>query len=146
MKKINDSLYFNISRVALLLRRDFLQNLNEFNITPEQWSIMALLNETHEPISQKSITEHLLNDKYAVSKMINKMISKEWIIKEADINDTRVTLISLTKKGTEDMLKIGSVLSESQNNREYNMFPNEDKDVVLNFLKQIRIFFNDIKE
>ncbi|MGL1892235.1 MAG: MarR family transcriptional regulator [Spirochaetaceae bacterium] len=146
MIKVNDSIYFNISRVALLLRRDFLQNLKEFNITPEQWSIMAFLNEKQKPISQKSIVEHLLKDKHAVSKMINKMVKKEWIIKEADINDSRVTLISLTKKGTEDMHTIGNVLSKSQHNREYNMFPNEEKKMILNFLKQIRIFFNDIKE
>lgn len=143
MKKLDDSIYYNISRVALLLRRDFLKTLKEFNITPEQWSIMVLLSEKKEPVSQKTIADHLLKDKHAISKMINRMINKEWVIKELNKDDNRITLITLSNKGYQDMHKIKNILTETQGNRTYSDTSEENKDTILNFLKQIRAYFND---
>lgn len=146
MKKIDDSIYYNISRVALLLRRDFLHTLKEFNITPEQWSVMALLREQDKPLSQKIIVDHLLKDKHTISKMINRMENKNWIIKKQDKSDNRITLISLSKKGHEDLEKIKDILKKTQGDRSYSNTTNDEKDVVLNFLKQIRIYFKDLEE
>lgn len=143
-RELNDSIAFNISRVALLLRRDFLHTLKDFNVTPEQWQILSLLIESNKKLSQKEITTQLLKDKHAVSRMIDRMVSKNWIKKNSSDTDSRITLISITTEGESAQSEMERMLTDSVQSKLFNRFSSDEKKDVLNFLQEARTLLNDV--
>lgn len=143
-RQLNDSIPFNISRIALLLRRDLLHTLRHFNVTPEQWEILSLLSEMDNKLSQKEIAGRLLKDKHTISRMINSLVTKKWIKKDSSKTDSRVTLISLTKEGVLAQEEMRVLLSNSVKTKIFNNFSKKEKDNALKFLKDIRVILNDM--
>ena len=74
--------------------------LNQFNVTNTQLSIMLLLyvNET-ERETLSSISGKLGLSSPAISKVLNTLHKKDFIIKKENLNDRRCKYISLSKKG-----------------------------------------------
>lgn len=140
---LNDSLAFNLHRAALLLRRDLIRTLSEFDITPEQWQILLLLWEEEGSVSQKEIVQKLLKDKHAVSRMIQRMEKRGWIYKIVSSTDSRVTLIQITEHGRSIKEEMYKKLSHHVRGEVFNTFSQEEKDSVKDFLKRLRNALGD---
>ncbi len=98
-KFLDNALGFNIDRVAILLRRELIHVLSEYDITPEQWQIMITLWHSDYPLIQSEIVKMTLRDKHSISRMIMKLVNKGWIKKNKGEDDARQTFIGLTEKG-----------------------------------------------
>ena len=99
-KFLDDALGFNIHRVGVLFRRELIRTLAEYNMTPEQWQVMATLWAIHRPLSQNDIVKSTMKDKPTVSRMIQRLEKNGWIEKAPDRLDARITMIQLTGKGS----------------------------------------------
>jgi DNA-binding MarR family transcriptional regulator len=127
---LENSLAFNINRVALLLRRELIRALSEYNMPPEQWTIMATLWSTGKPLIQKEITELTLSDRHTVSRMIARLEKNGWIEKVQSEKDGRSTLIKPKPGGlalkNEVYKKLSSHTREIQKS-----IPQKEKDQLL---------------
>lgn len=70
--------------------------LAEYEMTPEQWQIMATL-WGGKVLSQADIVTLTLKDKHNVSRIIQRLVDKGWVDKGPDPDDARATLIKPTK-------------------------------------------------
>ncbi|WP_339815643.1 MarR family transcriptional regulator [uncultured Imperialibacter sp.] len=134
---LEDNLLFQISEVAKLLHKRLTMAFEEdgFDITPEQFSILALL-WYKEGINQQEIANELRRDKTTIARIINNMINRNLIVKIPDQLDKRNNLIYLTKKGkelqTEMVATSGKVYVQTM-----QRLPAKDVAVSLSVLKQI---------
>ncbi|MCP4297543.1 MAG: MarR family transcriptional regulator [Proteobacteria bacterium] len=96
---LENTLGFNVYRVALLFRRELIRSLSQFNMTPEQWQVMTTLWSTGQPLNQSEIVRLILKDKPTISRMIHRLQRNGWIEKTTSLEDGRVTLIQPTPKG-----------------------------------------------
>lgn len=95
---LQKQLGYNVNRVALLLRRELVRAFREYEITPEQWQVLATLWR-HGEMNQTQIAAVTLQDLPAVSRMIKRLEQKGYIVKERDPGSQRTTIIKLTAKG-----------------------------------------------
>ncbi|TGM74257.1 MarR family transcriptional regulator [Leptospira mtsangambouensis] len=138
---LDDQIGFNLNRVALLFRRELIRCLKEFQLSPEQWQVLAMLWQK-DTLSQKQIIELTLQDAPSASKMIRRMELAGLIQVEVSKLDKRSTLISLSTKGKslekvlpkKILLHFEPILSTiSEKNRK----------TFLNLLKDFRTVFGD---
>ncbi len=99
---LENNLLFQISEVAKLLHKNLSSAFeqNGFNVTPEQFSVLALL-WYKEGIKQQEIADELKRDKTTIARIIENMLNSNLIVKVPDQLDKRNNLIYLTKKGKE---------------------------------------------
>jgi DNA-binding MarR family transcriptional regulator len=99
---LENNLLFQIGEVARLLHKNLAQAFEEegFGVTPEQFSVLALL-WYKEGINQQDIANELRRDKTTIARMIENMVKRNLIVKVPDQLDKRNNLVYLTKKGKE---------------------------------------------
>ena len=98
---LDNALGFNLDRVANIYRQELMRALADYDLTPEQWQIMALVWHSSEPLNQQEITDLLAKDKPNVSRMIRRLEVKGWLERRPDPNDARAFHIRPTKLGLE---------------------------------------------
>jgi DNA-binding MarR family transcriptional regulator len=77
----------------------------KFHITPAQWHILFLVKE-HDGISSKDIAKSQNISSSAATQLIDGLVSKNFLVREYDLDDRRVLKIHLsqtTKKFVDDM-------------------------------------------
>ena len=114
MKKtytVEKSIGFIIYRTALALKAALQRTLKErrFNITPEQFGILHVLQE-EEGLSQKEIGNILFKDKPNVSRMLDALERKRLIHRQA--TDRRRNAIFLTTEGKKLVEEIIPVIEQ----------------------------------
>lgn len=97
---INNNLYFKIELTARRIRQ-YGQNAlksHGINITIEQWLVLNVISE-NENISQISVGEKLVKDKPTISRMVNQLEKKGFIIKNSSATDSRKVELAISEKG-----------------------------------------------
>ncbi|MEO9513620.1 MAG: MarR family transcriptional regulator [Flavobacteriaceae bacterium] len=97
---INKNLYFKIELTARRIRQ-YGQNVlksHGVDITIEQWLVLNVISENKD-ISQISIGEKLIRDKPTISRMVNQLEKKEFILKKSSDTDSRKVELTISKKG-----------------------------------------------
>lgn len=95
---LNDALGFNIDRVANRYRIELIRALTPYDLTPEQWQIMAIIWYSPEALNQQDITQLLTKDKHNVSRMVRRLEAKGWLERRPDPH-SRALFIRPTKLG-----------------------------------------------
>jgi len=72
------------------------KELIKYNLTVEQWSLLALLWSKNNR-TQKSLQDELLKNKATINSLVNYLIKNGFITKNQDTKDKRRTIISLTE-------------------------------------------------
>ena len=101
MATLDESLGFNLYRVAQLYRRELIRALVDYDLTPEQWQLLATLAEGGNSITQGEIATLALKDKHSVSRMLDKMERAGWIARHPHPDDARATSVRLGRRGAE---------------------------------------------
>lgn len=115
--------------------------LSEYEMTPEQWQVMAMLWNGRE-LTQVEIADLTLKDKHSVSRIVQRLVNKGWIKKISNPQDGRSTLIRPTRKGWK--------LQDEVPKRLLDWFEPihesiglENRRQLLSLLKQVRTIFGD---
>ncbi len=140
--QLNEALGYSIYRVNLLFRRELIQALSEYGITPEQWQIQSLLWASKDPLNQREIVQDTLKDKHTVSRIINRMVRDGWVTKTISSKDKRVTKIALTEKSRSLREKMQTTLFTHFKSI-FDQFGMEEHDRMLNLLKKLRKILGD---
>lgn len=83
-----------LTKLSLLLKREFNKKLAPFNLTFNQWLILKEL-KTQGPIPAKELGEAIGSDKATVSQCINLLEKKGYITRVPNEEDRRVKLIEI---------------------------------------------------
>ncbi len=108
---LEESLGFNVYRCALLFRRELTRALARYGMTPEQWHVLAVLDDADAPVSQSDVVRSLMKDKPTVTRILQRMERDGWVRRSASVEDARVTLIERTPAGGELCGKIPPLLT-----------------------------------
>jgi DNA-binding MarR family transcriptional regulator len=83
----------------------------EIDVTIDQWIIIQLLYK-HSQLNQQELSELAFKDAPTVTRMIDLLVTKGIVIREADTNDRRKFIISLTASGSDTYHKVLPLLLE----------------------------------
>ena len=72
--------------------------MRSFDITPEQFAILALLQE-RDGLQQREIADLLLKDRPNITRILERMQNKKLIRRETDLKDRRAVRVHLTTQG-----------------------------------------------
>ena len=139
---LENALGYNFNRVYVLLRREFLRALAEYNMTPEQWYVMMTLWSTGHPLNQRDIIRMTLKDKPTVSRMVQRLEKNGWIEKAVSQFDGRVTIIQPTKKGVALKKEVPQKLI-SHFDTFWKQLGEEDEQILFRILKKLRHILAD---
>lgn len=108
---LEEATSFLISRIHARMKNVFLRKLKKYQITTEQWVLLAKLSE-HDGISPTDLSLISLRDKPYTTRLIDKLAENKLIVKKASQDDRRSLLIYLTKQGAEIKKEIIPVADE----------------------------------
>ena len=96
--KLDDSLGFILNKTNSKLKNQLYQRFNEYNVTPEQWSVLNCL-WVQEGISPKELADMIFKDKPNTNRILEKLQKKDLILRKHHPLDKRAYQIYLTKRG-----------------------------------------------
>ncbi|MEG6617039.1 MarR family transcriptional regulator [Peptococcaceae bacterium 1198_IL3148] len=96
--KLEDSLGFVLNKTNAKLKNKLSQRFNNYNVTPEQWSILNCL-WAQEGIAPKELADMIFKDKPNTNRILEKLQAKELIVRKPHPVDKRAYQIFLTDRG-----------------------------------------------
>lgn len=81
------------------------------DMTAEQWGVIVLLQQ-HQPITQRQLSEWLYLEKSSVSRSIDGLERRGWIVRQAAPEDRRSKLVSLTPKSLEVVAQCAAIATQ----------------------------------
>ncbi|HPQ44166.1 MAG TPA: MarR family transcriptional regulator [Syntrophales bacterium] len=127
-----------ISQIREKANRFLIGELKRHDMTglaPSHGDILWVLF-TQGALSMKALAKLIDRDKSTVTALINKLISLGYVQKQQDIADSRVTIISLTKEGSDlkdDLIEISQNLIA----KVYQTLSEDEQDVLIELLTKI---------
>jgi DNA-binding MarR family transcriptional regulator len=76
------------------------------NITTQQYNILRILRGSNKPMSTLEIRGRMLDRMSDTSRIVDRMLLKEWILKCTDPQDKRKVSITITPKGLELLARL----------------------------------------
>ncbi|KSU58728.1 hypothetical protein AS034_19700 [[Bacillus] enclensis] len=74
-------------------------NIKNYDITPEQWTVLKRLSE-NDGINQKELANKAEKDQPTVTRILDILERKELVIKKKNEEDRRSFILFITDKGT----------------------------------------------
>ncbi len=112
-----------------------LKELGIEGLAPSHGDILVNLFRS-SPLPMKELAERIGRDKSTVTALINKLIKLEYVKKQSDPSDSRVTLIGLTSKGKElkpDFEYVSAKLLSTT----FKGFSNDEREQAVRLLERI---------
>lgn len=97
---LETSIGYIINKTALKLKAELLNGFRShgIDITTEQWAVLIFLNEV-DGRTQREIAETLTKDKTNLSRILDGMEKKDWIVRQSHEKDRRSYRIFITQQG-----------------------------------------------
>lgn len=97
---LEKSIGYLINRTAMKLKAELLNSFKSqgLKITTEQWAVLASLTEA-DGKTQSEIAEKLIKDKTNLSRILDGMEKRKWLVRHAHENDRRSYRIFITQEG-----------------------------------------------
>jgi DNA-binding MarR family transcriptional regulator len=96
----------NIIYTANWLNEKVAQILGNEEITQQQYNILRILRGSDTPLSTLKIRERMLDKMSDTSRIVDRLIAKGLVEKNACVKDKRLVDITLSKKGTQLVEKL----------------------------------------
>lgn len=132
---MNKSLGFILNRTAYASKNAFNQRIKDYDISPEQWSVVYRVIE--EPgISQKLVSDSTYKDQGNLTRMIDKLVKNNFLIKQQNSINRREIELFPTKKAVD--LSNSIIEHSTQHNKKMlNTFSKEEKEQLFTLLNKI---------
>lgn len=96
--KLHDCTYFLANRLTRALKRTFDRRLEPYGLTAATWCALMALAE-NGPLTQKKLAEILALENPTVTRTIDRLVEKGFVVRHSVPHDRRSSTISLTAKG-----------------------------------------------
>lgn len=137
IKKLDDIYFFLLERTVRRFRkfsqREFTKR--EIDLSGEQWVVVKRVHES-PGITQTEIANSTYKDPASVTRMIDILEKKEFVVRTAEEGDRRACSINLTVKGQK---YVDEVLPLAAEMRKFGMrnVSNQDKETFIKVLNKI---------
>jgi DNA-binding MarR family transcriptional regulator len=141
-----DTYHLLAGRTTLGLNRLLTQRFKENNIpiSREQWSVLAVL-WIQDGCSQQFIANETDRDKPSTTRLIDTLEKEGYIYRQGDLNDKRINLIFLTKKGKDLEKSINPIIEKTLIDATIGISDKEKKTVKSVFEKVYNNIMNSLK-
>lgn len=134
---IIDSIHVNANRVII----DELAKYNLKELAPSHGGILILLYQNEQGVPMNKITSVINKDKSTVTALVNKLEKMDLIEKFKNKNDSRSTMVKLTKKGLDTKPIVIDKISNKLLNITYKDFSLQEKEIIHKLLNKIKSNF-----
>jgi DNA-binding MarR family transcriptional regulator len=135
---LDESLGFQVNATANAIKTRFGKFLKPYGIAPEQFATMVMLKENPD-ISQTEMANLHQKDKTTITRMIDSLSKKEFIIKDKLDGDRRTNSIRLSKKGHEVVEEMDSVVLPILEYQK-KLFSEEEIEIFMSVLERLKVF------
>lgn len=135
VKKV--SLPHKVTQIAYKINQYLSKDLIEFDIAPEQRVILEVVDK-NEKISQNELSQFLKKDKTTVSRTLDVIEKKGYIVRKYTNEDKRIKFITLTSFGKEALDKTEKIVT-SFRKKTLNNFSKEELDAFFDFLEKLSL-------
>lgn len=119
-----------------------LKKHNLEGLAPSHGDILVHLYEHEDGVPMNKITASINKDKSTVTALVNKLEKLELLEKFKNENDSRSTMVKLTKKGLDTKPIVMENISKKLLDITYENFTKKEKELVCNLLEKIKDNFN----
>ena len=134
-KNLSDCTVFLLAKAYQRAHSEFKKLLKPYGVTNIQHIVLESL--AHSPgATATELCKSLILDKATLSGVIDRLGESEWIVKQADLDDSRVQRLYLTDKAQ----KVNEELCEMRNRFDKELladFSVEEKLLLKRFLKEL---------
>lgn len=141
--EIDNSLGFIVAKTNHYMKTYFSKLIkdNELNITTEQWAILNAVY--HNPgASQTDLARSCIKDKTNVTRILDLLVKKGYVVRNIDLNDRRIYSIILTEVG-EGILEQLINISDNANEA---FIANLTRDEYLELVRTLKIASSSIQK
>ena len=97
---MNNSLGFILNRTALAMKTGFNKQIKEFDISPEQWSLIFRIVENNG-LTQKELASSTYKDQANITRSLDRLEKKGFLTRLVNSKDRRIINIFSTSKAKE---------------------------------------------
>lgn len=126
---------FAICKTAIRFKWQMGRRLRSFDITPEQWGVIAMLWD-EDGITQKELSSRLFKDQPTTTRMLDKLENKGIIRREDAADDRRAFLIYLTEEGREMRNALYPIILDLRDDT-WRGFTTDEMAIFMNMLDRI---------
>lgn len=136
--KPDDSLGFLISKAHQFMKNHFTRLLkaNQLDVTVEQWALVNIVCNA-PGVSQSEISAITRTDKTSITRMLDLLEKKGYIVRKNDRHDRRMYRIHATTKGVK-MVAAVAPLAEEVNRLSQSGLSHKEVRLLKTMLKRVR--------
>jgi DNA-binding MarR family transcriptional regulator len=115
MEKLDQVLFFTLEKSIKTYRQFAQRQLDQTNndITIDQWLVLKSIQDWPD-ISQHQIAENVFKDYASVTRMIELLVKKEYLLREFHSTDRRRFNLTITKRGQSVIQKVIPVITANR--------------------------------
>ncbi|PAD36090.1 hypothetical protein CHI12_02605 [Terribacillus saccharophilus] len=135
MSRTQDELGLLLSRTYLSLKRETSRMLQQFELTPEQLSLIAELDK-QDNITQKELADLTEREQTTVTKIVDKLVKKGLVTRGHDPHDRRAIRLQITAEGRNLVKDIKPKIEEIENHA-YLGFHQKDIELLHTLIRKL---------
>lgn len=132
---MNLSLGFILNRTSIQSKALFTQRIKQFDISPEQWSLVFRTVES-KGLTQKELSDSTYKDQANITRTIDRLEKKGFLKREANKLDRRTINIYPTQKSI-DIVDDITLCSTNFNDELTKGFTQDEKNQLINLLERV---------
>jgi DNA-binding MarR family transcriptional regulator len=114
-----------------------LEFLREFDLTPQQFNVLRILRgHGSTPMKVNEISERMLDKTSNTSRLVDKLLSKELLIRKVCPSDRRAVDVVITPKGLDLLKKMDPIMDKWEENM-HSLTP-EEAEILSKLLDKLR--------
>lgn len=126
-----------LNQAHFLFKQCFLNELvkNNVDLTPEQYLLIDLLWDNGQ-MTQQEIADEMQKDKNSITKLIDGLQKKGYVIRQADAEDRRKNLVLVTDMGQKQKMEVTRIAIDAVDNI-LNGIPIDELNTVVEVLSKL---------
>ncbi len=104
-----------IKRIETEVTAQMNKALSDFGITLAQFIVLNFVNDNQSDLSSAQLSRRFKMTPQSMNETVSLLQTKEFIIKNADVENKRILRISLTEKGSSILEQCNSAIDEVEN-------------------------------
>ncbi|TDF95923.1 MarR family winged helix-turn-helix transcriptional regulator [Paenibacillus piri] len=137
---LQESISYWIKKIYQETGQLYNQRLAKYGLTTAQVSVLALLWNFGDGLTQKELHEKLRIRPASLTNVLDMLVAGGWVVRKQDEEDARVKRIYLTDSGKAQESVCAGILAEIERHVQQHLAP-EEKAIMLMWLKKIERSF-----
>ena len=109
---LNQCINFLLNKTQNAVLIHFRKKLDEFNVTPVQYSVLKCLWQ-EDKLSPKQISQEICLDASTITGILDRLVNKNLVRRIPSVTDRRTLIIELTEEGRALQADIDRVIEEA---------------------------------